>query len=129
MLGQPGLRSVFAGDINIKTNTAICLVLCGVSLMLLAVHPIAPRRREIAGVLALIPIAIGLATMAEHVFGWNLGIDQLLFREDVGAWRRRVPTAWAHPRRSASRCSAWRCGACRARGRTSPRRRRCCRSS
>lgn len=44
--------------------------------------------------------AIGIATFSQHLFGWNLGIDQLLFVEPPGA------AATASPRRMRPPASA-----------------------
>jgi PAS domain S-box-containing protein len=69
-----------AWGISVKTNAAIGLILAGSSLVLLD-HPAPPWRARLGRVLAGCVIAIGLATLVEHVTGWNLRIDQLLFRE------------------------------------------------
>ena len=67
------------GAINMKTNTAIGFLLCAVSLLCL-------RRFRILGMaVAVVPTLIGLLTLSQHVMSWDLGIDQLLFREAPGA--------------------------------------------
>jgi sigma-B regulation protein RsbU (phosphoserine phosphatase) len=76
-------------------NAAVCLVLLGLALGLTrkADHrrPSEPRERSgqiLAGIVAL----VGLLTLTEHVFGWDLGIDQLLFREPAAdAFFSRAP--------------------------------------
>ena len=67
------------GPITMKTNTAIGLLLCGVSL---AVIRRAPRLSTFCAVAAGL---IGGLTLSEHLAGWNLGIDELLFTEAPGA--------------------------------------------
>src|SRR5205085_8319500 len=69
--------------ITMKANTALGLIACGASLTLLIRRP--GRRSWVAFVLAAAAGAIGALTLSEHLFGWNLGIDQLLFREPAGA--------------------------------------------
>ena len=72
------LKSV-NGGITMKTNAAIAILLCGVALTM---HRSAPR---FARACALAAAAIGALTLSEHLFGWDLGIDQLLFPEAPGA--------------------------------------------
>jgi len=63
---------------TMKANTAVCFILCGVSLWL---HYQGDKRSKgiIAQVCALVVALIGLLTLSQYWFGWNLGIDQLLF--------------------------------------------------
>ncbi len=67
------------GPITMKSNTAMGLLLCGTSLALLRWSP----RTSVA--LATLAGLIGGLTLSEHVFGWDVGIDQLLFTEAPGA--------------------------------------------
>jgi PAS domain S-box-containing protein len=74
------LKSIISGAATMKANTALCFILAGVSLALQT------RKRRSYGVakgLALAVLSIGALTLAQYLFGWNLGIDELLFR-DVG---------------------------------------------
>jgi signal transduction histidine kinase/ActR/RegA family two-component response regulator len=91
------LRALYAGGITIKANTAISLLLCGWSLVLLA----SPRRSlwlKLAGYfLALVVVAIGTATLSEHLWGWDLGIDQWLFTEASGAAATASPNRMGPP--------------------------------
>jgi PAS domain S-box-containing protein len=79
------LKSVVPGQVIIKANAAVCLVLLGCSLWLLQspddrpVHELKKLGgRAMAGIVAL----VGAFALAEHGFGWDLGIDQLLFRDE-----------------------------------------------
>jgi PAS domain S-box-containing protein len=67
------LRAFSSGAAQMKANTALAFVLAGLALALL----IADRRR-VGRVLGATVALIGLLTVAEHVFGWELGIDTLL---------------------------------------------------
>jgi signal transduction histidine kinase len=69
--------------ITMKTNAAIALTLCGLSLWLVS----APnhRARTAGALFAAIAGALGAATLCQHLFGWDLGIDQALFTEEPGA--------------------------------------------
>jgi hypothetical protein len=66
-----------------KANAAAGLIACGVALILLIRRPVGWS--WLAFVLATTAGGIGALTLSEHLFGWNLGIDQLLFNEAVGA--------------------------------------------
>jgi PAS domain S-box-containing protein len=77
---MPALTRVVPGAVEMKANTAIALILCGVSLITLAA-PGAPRLERIAKVIALTVAILGLASLAEFIFGWQLGMDELLFKD------------------------------------------------
>jgi signal transduction histidine kinase len=66
------------GPITMKANAAIGLLLCGVSLATL-------RFPWFSRACALAAGAIGALTLFQHLSGWNLGIDQVLFAEAPGA--------------------------------------------
>jgi hypothetical protein len=76
------LKSI-VGTITMKANTAIALVSCGVSLFLTARGD--ARVKAVAQMLASFGVLIGALTLTEHLFGGNLGIDQVLFKEVPGA--------------------------------------------
>ncbi|XXX80901.1 PAS domain S-box protein [Sorangium sp. So ce134] len=66
-------------------NTAAALVLAGVSLWALGGRgPRAPLRRLLGHACAAGVVAFGLAALAQYVFGWDLGLDRLLFPARVG---------------------------------------------
>jgi PAS domain S-box-containing protein len=78
----PVLKSGWPGLIQIKANTAICLILLGVSLGLRKRANERTPHRNIAGQLLAGAVAfIGLISFGEYLFGWDLGIDQLLFTD------------------------------------------------
>src|SRR5262245_3303844 len=80
-LNLPVLQSIVPGAASMKANTAVAFILAGLALWLLQTpspdRRLTTLRRLCAGVIAL----IGLLTLAEHLLGWNLGIDQLLARD------------------------------------------------
>ena len=84
------LKSILPGWVSMKANTAVCFILIGIALWLIARPPAAsnPRRStffsRFARFCGLLAGLIGLLTLGEYVFGWNLGIDQWLFREPPG---------------------------------------------
>jgi len=66
-----------------KVNTAIALIVGGIALFGLTSRQ--RQLRILSQIFAILIALLGLATLIEHVTGWNLGIDELLFREAPGA--------------------------------------------
>jgi PAS domain S-box-containing protein len=77
----PGLKSVFPGFASMKANTAIGLLLCGVSLTILSGKRITDRARVIAAVVAVVAAMLGGLTLIEYFAGWDLRIDNALFQD------------------------------------------------
>ncbi|HKG80036.1 MAG TPA: GAF domain-containing protein, partial [Pyrinomonadaceae bacterium] len=77
------LKRIHPTLVNMKANTAICLMLSAASLLLLQNRPVSNTRRLVVQLFAAIVGIIGLITLSEHVFGWNTGLDLLLFFESV----------------------------------------------
>jgi PAS domain S-box-containing protein len=97
LLDAEALKTVLSGGVTIKANAAVCLVLVGTALLLLA-----PDGRQLhwnlAGrVLACVAMGIGGATLAEHLTGHDFGIDQLLFHEPPGAAATASPGRMGPP--------------------------------
>ena len=78
-LDLPALKSVIPDNVPVKPNTAIALVLAAFSLGYLTNQSPPRPMRLLARAGALVVSLIGLATLTEDVFGWNLGIDDLVF--------------------------------------------------
>jgi PAS domain S-box-containing protein len=79
------LKAVFIGGVTIKANASVCLVLLGTALLLLSDDRRSRWRAVAARLLAGAAAAVGGPTLFEHLSGYDLGIDQLLFREPPGA--------------------------------------------
>jgi PAS domain S-box-containing protein len=75
------LKSALPGFVSMKVNTAICFVWTGVALRLKTRQPQSARGSQIANGCAIGSMAIALLTICEYLLGWNLGIDELLFRD------------------------------------------------
>jgi signal transduction histidine kinase/ActR/RegA family two-component response regulator len=75
------LKRIHPSLVNMKANTAVCLILISSALLLLRDRNAPVRQRRVGKVFAALVAAIGLLTFGEHLVGWNLGIDQLLFHE------------------------------------------------
>ncbi|QIR35364.1 EAL domain-containing protein [Tolypothrix sp. PCC 7910] len=72
-----------------KPNTALGFVLSGLALNFL--HSSTKLQRRIAKGLAIAIALLGLLILSQHIFGWNLGIDQLLFSDKLGAIKTSSP--------------------------------------
>lgn len=71
-------------NVLMKANTALCLVLCGIAVQLLALSDVRPLRRQIGSAMGVIVALVGVLTLLEHFTGWDIGIDQMLVREAPG---------------------------------------------
>ena len=95
------LKSILPGLVTMKANTAAAFALIGISLWLLQLSSLPARlpqgeregkwKRRIANVCALFVVLVGMFTLIEYLSGWNLGIDQLLFKEAPGAVQTTFP--------------------------------------
>ncbi len=90
------LKSVLPGIVTMKANAALAFVLAGLALWLSQVERPSWRSLRMAQMCALTVALIGLLTLVEYLFGWNVGIDQVLFQDAPHA----VDTP--HPGRMAS---------------------------
>jgi diguanylate cyclase (GGDEF)-like protein len=80
----PLLMSVVPGYVTMKANAAACFVLSGAALLLARARwpaRVSYGALALAGFVAL----AGAVTLAQDLFGWNAGIDEILFREALGA--------------------------------------------
>jgi two-component system cell cycle sensor histidine kinase/response regulator CckA len=92
----PNLTGVLPGQATMKPNTAVCFVLLGAGLCLLAGE--GRNARGAARVAATLVLMIAVATVIEYGTSWNLGIDELLFRDpktppELNPGRMAVATA------------------------------------
>ena len=82
-----------------KANTALLFVLSGLALLAAGAGPAVGRwRRAGQGAAGLVVLGGGL-TLVEYLAGWDLGLDQLVFRQPAAAGLlypgRMVPSvAW-----------------------------------
>jgi signal transduction histidine kinase/ActR/RegA family two-component response regulator/HPt (histidine-containing phosphotransfer) domain-containing protein len=75
------LKSVVPGAVEMKANTAAGLLAAAVALWQLSKARPAPAGRAWAQAAALFVCLLGLLTLGQYVFGWDLGIDQALFTD------------------------------------------------
>ncbi len=80
------LKSVLPNYVTMKVNTAICFGLAGLALWTLTNKRLkAETAQLILNSCAVIIFITGMATLCEYLFQWDLGIDQLVFRDDPAA--------------------------------------------
>ncbi|KTD43374.1 bifunctional diguanylate cyclase/phosphodiesterase [Legionella quateirensis] len=73
------LKSIFPNSISVKFNTAVCIVLIGFALYLVANRKSEQLNRYLSKSIALLVLVISLLTLYEYLFGIDLGIDQLIY--------------------------------------------------
>ena len=79
------LKSVLPGLVPMKANTALNFILAGVSLWLSQAkqaHKSGIRRYILQACLSIV-LLISVLTLIEYLLGWNLGIDQLWFKDPL----------------------------------------------
>jgi signal transduction histidine kinase/ActR/RegA family two-component response regulator len=79
------LRSFIRGAVEMKANTAFGLLLSGCVLIVLA-NRTSLVQQYVAQAAAVIVLALGFGTLGEYVFSWQLGIDELLFKDTGNAF-------------------------------------------
>ena len=84
-VGLSHLTSISAGYVSMKPNIAFAFVLGGGSLYLLSAGPPDRNLRLAALAASFIVALIGVLTLSEYLYGWDLDIDQLVFTESAGA--------------------------------------------
>ncbi len=89
------LLSPSSGFSTIKSNVGLVFILIGVSIFLLQSKRANKNNRRIAQILAFFVVLIGFLTLIEYIFNINLGIDQILFKETIGAFHTSSPNRMA----------------------------------
>ena len=79
------LKSLWLGLATMKANTAFCFALAGAALCLATSTGAGNWRWNLVRLFALMILLIGALSLAEDVFVFNAGIDQLLFRDLASA--------------------------------------------
>jgi PAS domain S-box-containing protein len=80
---REALTRLVGGSASLKTNTALCFVALGFAVMLPG-----DTRRRLRRALEVGAAAVAIATIAEHVGGGSIGIDELLFDDPFAATTR-----------------------------------------
>jgi PAS domain S-box-containing protein len=69
------LKSLIPGSTPLKPNIAIGFLLSGAALLLLGIKTPVTAGRVCAAAVAVVVTALGAATLGQHFFNWNLGIE------------------------------------------------------
>jgi len=77
------LKSPDSGTVSLKANAAIAFLLSGLTLILLQ-HQ-SPVYKTLVHIFSLSIAVIGLLTLSEYIVGWDLGIDEIIYREPAHA--------------------------------------------
>jgi PAS domain S-box-containing protein len=91
------IASLGAATITMKTNTAVGLLFAGVSLLLVRDPQPGQGSRVLAGGFAIFSGLIGLLTLAEHLIGLDLRVDEFLASEPAGAIGAFMPNRMGPP--------------------------------
>ncbi len=75
------LKSVIPRAATMKANTAVGFILAGISLGLQTRQRQSALTTRLAQGCAIAVCTIGLLNLCQYLFNWNLGIDELLFRD------------------------------------------------
>ncbi len=81
VLGNPILKSWLSGQTSVRVNTAVCLVLLGMTLWRSQEKWAGSgwKTSRVASQIAVVIATLaGLLSLLENLFGWDLHIDQLL---------------------------------------------------
>jgi len=102
LLSADVLKSVVPGLVTMKANTALCFVLLGGALAVLAQPRPKPVSARVAKAVALLGGGLALLVFSQYLFGWNSGVDLLLFDEARGQAGRPIRDGWPSIHRSPS---------------------------
>ncbi len=80
-LGVEPLKRGLPGGVAMNPATALSFILAGACLWLVRAEPVSRPARRLAAALAATVALIGLLRLGGYLFGAEVGIDQLLFRE------------------------------------------------
>ncbi len=86
-----------SGKIIMKTNTSLLISLSGIVLLLIGLPFNSAILKWIAGLFAVLILITGALTLFEHLFNFNLGIDQILASEPPGAKATISPNRMGMP--------------------------------
>src|ERR1039457_3689044 len=95
IFGKVDLLQILPGYNPMRFNTALCLVISSLGLWLAAnAAQAATWRVKVPGALGLFIFMLAVVTLAESAFGWNLPIDQLVWKDVLSPTNpgRKAPT-------------------------------------
>lgn len=77
------LKSLIPGLVAMNPVTAVAFILAGISLRMAATP--SPLGRRVGRWSAIVVAAVGTLKLTEYLFGWDIGIDRILFANGLGA--------------------------------------------
>ena len=83
------LKNLASGTATMKANTALALLLSGLTLTILQKQT--PFLKTVVRISGLLIALVGLLSFSEYIIGWNLGIDQFLYRVPANAYGTSNP--------------------------------------
>lgn len=90
MLHIPVLTTGFFNGVSMRFNPAFCFLLSGIIIYLMDVPVINRFRKTVIIVLSAIILLIGLLTYLQFAFGWDVGIDELLLKDNITEFHGRM---------------------------------------
>ena len=87
----PLLKNLHPAFVSMKVNTAIAIMLAGVSLSFFRSSQESSTNAFLSSFCAALVAAIGLITLMEYIGDWNYSIDQLLINEPIGTVGTYIP--------------------------------------
>ena len=80
------LKSILPSELSMRPNAALSFMLSSIVFVILLHSNTGILGKRIGQLIALAVFILALLTLIEYIFNRNLGIDQLLFRENNGAF-------------------------------------------
>jgi hypothetical protein len=77
------LKRIIPGLVAMNPATAMAFILLGISMWLLRSGEVSRGARRVSRGLAVMVALVGLTKIVQIVFGWEFGVDQLLFPEKL----------------------------------------------
>ncbi len=82
-LGVETLKRILPGLVAMNPVSAVCFLLLGASLWLAGPEPGLEKRRRMGHACAFVVLLISLLVLARYLFGWDVAVDRLLFRNSL----------------------------------------------
>ena len=81
LLHMPVLLKIFSGQVAMKPNAALGFILCSITTALVLQSGLPKAARPVLAMVSLGVTGLAILTLSQDIFGWNLGIDEWLFRD------------------------------------------------
>jgi signal transduction histidine kinase/HPt (histidine-containing phosphotransfer) domain-containing protein/ActR/RegA family two-component response regulator len=75
----PALRSLVPGAIDMKSNTAVCMLMLAAALLLRSAKSPVRFGRGMSQTFGLLVMGVGVVSLLEFLLNWHSGLDELLF--------------------------------------------------